>query len=199
MIAAQKEVDVIYGQDIGIAETESVYTNELYMFEYLGHTVFEGGYVVCSRQNMPAINSFPFIQQGVVGTKAIHYSTDGLQFFGLSYKDTDIPEILSSDLPDYNLQYEFAYTALQTEKITLNGKYSFTFYGFFLPDHPKAVREVKYRERIALAYENIRKEARKTAPVKSLHIKKEFDPPYSSPSFSRDKINALYPERKLEE
>ncbi len=201
LYGCKKEVDVIYGQDIGLAEADCVYTNELYTSEYLGHAVFENadGYAVCSRQNLPSLNSFPYIQQGAVGIKVIHYSTDGLQFFGLSYKDTDIPEILNSDLSDYNLQYEFAYTALQTEKIALNGECSFAFYGYFLPDHKKAVRELEYREQIISAYESVRKETHKTAPVKPVRIKEEFGSPYSSPAFSQAEINALYPERKLEE
>lgn len=196
-----KKVDVIYGQDTGIAEANSVYANELYMSEYLGHTVFENdnGYVICSRQNMPAVDVFPYIQQGTLGIKAIHYSTDGLQFFGLSYKDTNIPEILHSDLLDYNLQYEFSYTALQTEKLTLSGEHSFAFYGLFLPNHKEAVKEVLYQEQVAQAYERSNQKPLKTAPLKPVRIKENFSTPYSSPSFSKEEINTLFPKRKLEE
>lgn len=196
-----KEVDVIYGQDIGIAEAAGVYTNELYMSEYLGHTVFEEdtGYVICSRQNMPANDVFPYLQQGTLGIKATHYSTDGLQFFGLSYKDTNTPEILHSDLLSYNLQYEFAYTALQTERISLQGEHTFAFYGFFLPDHKEAVREAEYRELIKQAYEKNSNRSFKTHPLKPVRVKEHFGSPYSSPSFEKAEIDALFPERTLEE
>lgn len=65
---------------------------------------------------MPAGENFPYLQQGVLGVKAGHYSTDALQFFGLEYKTTDFPAALSGNLPDRTLQYECAFTALQTEK-----------------------------------------------------------------------------------
>lgn len=198
---SNKTVDLIYGQDIGIAEENSIYTNELYMSEYLGHSVFESenGYVLCSRQNMPSSDCHPYIQQGVIGAKAVHYSTDGLQFFGLSYKETNIPEILTSDLLDYNLQYEFAYTALQTEKININGEHSLAFYGFFLPTHPEAVKELEFKNQIEEAYIEANKESYEVKSLKQICIKEEFSIPFSSPSFTEDEINAFYPERILEE
>ncbi|ERI92995.1 hypothetical protein HMPREF1982_01985 [Clostridiales bacterium oral taxon 876 str. F0540] len=198
---SNKSVDLIYGQDIGIAEENGVYTNELYISEYLGHSVFEcdNGYVVCSRQNMPNSNCFPYIQQGVIGAKAVHYSTDGLQFFGLSYKETNTPEILTSNLLDRNLQYEFAYTALQTEKINLNGEHSLSFYGLFLPTHPEAVRELEFEAQIKEAYIEAQKEFSQAKLIDTIKIKKEFSMPFSSPSFTEDEINALYPDRILEE
>ena len=196
-----KEVDVIYGQDLGIAEASSVYTNELYMSEYLGHTVFEenNGYVICSRQNMPANGNFPYIQQGTIGIKAVHYSTDGLQFFGLSYKDTNKAKILHSDLLDCNLQYEFAYTALQTERISLRGAHNFAFYGFFLPDHKEAVRTAEYQNLIKEDYERNNHRSFKAHTVKPVRIKEDFGSPYSSPSFDKEELDTLFPERKLEE
>ena len=198
---SNKNVDLIYGQDIGIAEENSVYTNELYISEYLGHSVFESnnGYVVCSRQNMPSSGCYPYIQQGIIGAKAVHYSTDGLQFFGLSYKENNIPEILTSDLLDYNLQYEFAYTALQTERINVNGEYSFAFYGLFLPTHPEAVKEVEFQKEIQEAYIEAQNESDKVTLINPICIKKEFCTPFSSPSFTQDEINILYPDRILEE
>lgn len=198
---SDKKVDLIYGQDIGIAEENSVYTNELYISEYLGHSVFESdnGYVICSRQNMPNSNCHPYIQQGVIGAKAIHYSTDGLQFFGLSYKETNVPEILTSDLLDCNLQYEFAYTALQTEKINLDGEYSLSFYGLFLPNHPEAVKELEFKNQINEAYLEAQKNFEEAKLIGTIKTKSEFSIPFSSPSFTEDEINTLYPERILEE
>jgi len=198
---SNKNVDLIYGQDIGIAEENSVYTNELYISEYLGHTVFQNdnSYVVCSRQNMPSADCYPYIQQGVIGAKAVHYSTDGLQFFGLSYKETNTPEILTSDLLDYNLQYEFAYTALQTERININGECSLSFYGLFLSTHPEAVKELEFKAQIEEAYIKVQKEPDEVKLINPIKTKDEFSSPFSSPSFTEDEINTLYPERVLEE
>lgn len=89
-------LDVIYSQDVGIASPAAVTSNEAYLSQYIDHAVFEDekyGYVVCSRQNQPQGGKFPYLQQGTL-TGAAGYSTDGFQFFGLSYKETDKPEAL---------------------------------------------------------------------------------------------------------
>lgn len=202
-----QDIDLVYGQDLGVGPEGGVYTNELYMSQYLGHSVFrtENGYVVCSRQNMPADGYNPYVQQGVIGARAVHYSTDGLQFFGLSCKETGVPEALSGDLCDVNLQYEFAYTALQTEKLSLNGEIRLAFYGMFLANHADAVTGAEYREEILAAYKSLNdccgqtEYREKTTALEPVVIKDEFDVPYSSPSFSKEEIDVLFPERRLEE
>ena len=35
---------------------------------------------------MPDNGQFPYLQQGVIGVKAVHYSTDGLQFFNIGFE-----------------------------------------------------------------------------------------------------------------
>lgn len=195
-------VDLLYGQDLGAAPEGNVYTNELYTSQYLGHSIFEGenGYVICSRQNLPSDSCNPYLQQGVLGAKAIHYATDGLQFFGLSCKDTETPACLFSDLPDQNLQYEFAYAALQTEKIFLNGTTALSFYGLFLPHHPAAISLPEYRDEIRAAWEKGKGSCRDgLRPVPSFTLKKDFHTPYSSPAFNEEEIHALFPNRHLEE
>lgn len=201
LTGTDKYIDLIYGQDIGIGDETSVYTNELYTSQYLGHSVFEGsnGYVICSRQNMQSPDSFPYIQQGSIGAKVIHYSTDGLQFFGLSYKDTDYPEALSANLQDYNLQYEFSYIALQTEKLYLKDKLSLSFYGIFMPSHPEAVKELEYQNIIKDANNNTDYSIEDAKAIDEVRIKDEFGFPYSSPSFTTTELYTLFPNRTLEE
>lgn len=127
------EVDLVYGQDVGIADIAAVRSNEAYLSQYIDHAVFEdqsNGYVVCSRQNQPQGGKFPYLQQGSL-TKATSFSTDGFQFFGLSYKETNQPESLGREqLSNEIYQYEFAYTALQSERVKLSGETRFVFYGF---------------------------------------------------------------------
>lgn len=197
----EKLIDFVYGQDIGIGNTGAVYSNELYMSQYLGHSVFEGlnGYVICSRQNMPNSDCFPYIQQGVIGAKAIHFSTDGLQYFDLSYKETNTPGTLDRDLQDINLQYEFAYIALQTEKIHLQGEHNLSFYGIFQPTHPDAVQEIEYQDLISFAYNLTLSPITTAAPINKITIKEIFTIPYSSPSFCKEEIDALFPLKQLEE
>ncbi|MCQ6557309.1 GH36-type glycosyl hydrolase domain-containing protein [Paenibacillus mendelii] len=150
------QADVIYGQDLGLADKGAVRTNEAYVSQYVGHTAFndeETGYTVCSRQNQPASTGFPYLQQGSL-TKAAGYSTDGFQFFGLSYKETNVPEALGRKEPDNAVyQYEFAYTALQSETVQLSGTASFVFYGLLKPDHPAAISELEYKEELLEAWE----------------------------------------------
>ncbi|MBQ7840300.1 MAG: cellobiose phosphorylase [Lachnospiraceae bacterium] len=193
--------DVVYGQDLGMGPEGGVYTNELYMSQYLGHTVFESenGYVVCSRQNMPAGGCTPYLQQGTIGAKAVHYSTDGLQFFGLTCKETGIPESLSGDLPDVNLQYECAYTALQTEKLVLNGTAEFSFYGLFCENHPDAVRSLEYGDEIFAAFRAQKDRCGNFIKADNVKVKPLFGQPFSSSSFTPDEIHALFPQRTLEE
>ena len=196
-----RDVDLIYGQDLGISAETAVYTNELYTSQYLGHSVFseDNGYVVCSRQNLPSHSCNPYVQQGTIGCRAIHYSTDGLQFFGLSCKETGTPAALSSDLEDTVLQYEFAYIALQTEKIHLNGEVSVGFYGMFLRDHPDAVTAPQPQAQIFCIHEKAGEDCGVFFPLKPVRLKGEFVQPLSSLPFSAEEIDFLFPRRSLEE
>lgn len=194
-------VDLVYGQDIGIAPECNVYTNELYVSQYLDHSIYNGdnGYIVCSRQNMPANGQFPYLQQGVIGAKAVHYSTDGMQFFGLSSKESGAPAALNGNLEDGNLQYEFAYTALQTETFSLEGTRNISFYGYFLKDHPDAVSAPEYQEEILAAYHTPADNKGLLQEAAPVTVKKLFGSPVSSSSFSAKELDAFFPDRILEE
>ncbi|SIO18237.1 putative lysine transport system substrate-binding protein [Carnobacterium alterfunditum] len=136
-------IDIVYGQDIGLADKGTVQSNESYNSQYLDHVVVEteaSGYIICSRQNQPQSDgNHPYLQQGAL-SKTAGYSTDGFQFFGKSYKTTNEPAVLIQEhLANEIYQYEMAYSALQSEQIALNGKYSVVFYGYTVSDHPEAI------------------------------------------------------------
>ncbi len=192
-------VDLVYGQDLGLSLTESVYTNELYISQYLGHEVYlsQNGYTVCSRQNMPASEKFPYLQQGILGAKAVHYSTDALQFFGLEYKTTDTPAALDGNLPDRTLQYECAFIALQTEKMVLSQEKKLSFYALYSENHPEAIKYIEYQNELCQAYSHDFAEEFSACPPYKL--KEDFSLPYSSPSFDKSEIDFYFPSRKLEE
>lgn len=194
-------VDLIYGQDIGVAHKGGVLTNELYMAQYLDHKIFEtsNGFLICSRQNQAQGAQFPYMQQGMIKGKSVGFSTDGMQFFGLSYKATNNPEALKGDLPSKNYQFEFSYTALQSKKICLKGKQSFTFYGLFKPNHEDAIRRVRFIDEVEAAYKKIQDLGEKTESVEPIYIRKEFGTPYASPEWDEDTVNRVFPIRKLEE
>ncbi|KPL59414.1 GH36-type glycosyl hydrolase domain-containing protein [Rossellomorea vietnamensis] len=197
------EVDVIYGQDLGLADIGAVRSNEAYMSQYIDHKVFqdeEKGYVLCSRQNQPQSSGFPYIQQGSLG-KTSGYSTDGFQFYGLTYKDTNEPEALkSASLANEVYQYEFAYTALQSEKIRLNGSTHVVFYGAFKENHEAAISSLEFQEEIEPAWEEAAQVQSDFAPLKEqVRLNPEFGDPLSSLSLTEEEVAAYFPVRHNEE
>lgn len=195
-------VDVIYGQDVGLASRAAIQSNEAYMSQYVDHVVFEDqehGYVVCSRQNQPQSEGrFPYLQQGAL-TKTIGYSTDGYQFFGKSYKETDQPEALYKEtLANEIYQYEFAYTALQSERIKLQGKAQFIFYGLAKADHQPAITEREYADEIRAAWSGVC-EAESFQSVPKYSKKTNIGKPLQTLSISRDELELLFPDRHQEE
>ncbi|MCR8850393.1 cellobiose phosphorylase [Rossellomorea sp. SC111] len=197
------EVDVIYGQDLGLADIGAVRSNEAYMSQYIDHKVFqdeEKGYALCSRQNQPQSSGFPYIQQGSL-CKTSGYSTDGFQFYGLTYKDTNEPEALkSASLANEVYQYEFAYTALQSEKVQLNGSTHIVFYGAFKENHEAAISSLEFQEDIEAAWKEAAQVQSEFAPLKvQVRLNPEFGDPLSSLSMTEEEVGAYFPTRHNEE
>lgn len=202
--ASDAIVDLVYAQDIGMAAKGGVLTNELYISQYLGNTIFNGdnGYVVCSRQNQSQGGSFPYLQQGCIGAKVNYYSTDATQFFGLSYRETDVPCALHGNLENRNYQFELSYTALQTERITLNGGASLAFYGLFKSNHTEAITSLEFADEICAAYKATDKLSTTNAavtPCYKLELSPKWGDSYASPSMDKSEIDRLFGHKKLEE
>lgn len=197
------EIDVIYGQDIGIASPGAVRSNEAYLSQYIDHAVFRHerrGMVICSRQNQPQHGKFPYLQQGAL-TGTTGYSTDGFQFFGLSYKETDRPEALArQDLASEIYQYEFAYAALQTPRQLLSGSARFVFYGWIREDHPAAIEALEYEELIEEAWRKAEAAAASAGEaVVPVTRARGFGEPLSTVPMEKAEIEALFPHRHHEE
>ncbi|SFH53780.1 GH36-type glycosyl hydrolase domain-containing protein [Pisciglobus halotolerans] len=196
-----REVDVIYGQDIGLAEKGTIQSNEAYVAQYVDHNVFEDdrrGFVVCSRQNQPQGEKFPYLQQGSL-TKAVGFSTDGFQFFKPSYKTKNEPEVLTkAQLANEIYQYEFDYTALQSEKTVLEGTKEVLFYSFYKESHPEEIISLEFQKTILQSWKEI-KEEEKMRPVQAYQIKETIGEPLAGKSLTEEKINQLYPKRLQEE
>lgn len=197
------EIDIILGQDLGLALKDTVRTNEAYACQYIDHKVFEDenrGVVICSRQNQPQDGSYPYIQQGCL-TKVIGYSTDGYQFFGLSYKETNQPEaLMKSTLANEVYQYEFAYTALQSERKHLRGTDHIVFYGLFKEDHPLAVKQLDFYGEVEAAWDHI--QLQNHLPVyqmKRAFISPRFGAPLRTIQMTREEVGGLFPRRHEEE
>ncbi|GGF59286.1 hypothetical protein GCM10010912_00580 [Paenibacillus albidus] len=198
-----EEVDLVYGQDVGIADIGAVRSNEAYLSQYIDHAVFEdstNGYVVCSRQNQPQGGRFPYLQQGSL-TGAAGFSTDGFQFFGLSYKETNQPESLSqAQLANEVYQYEFAYTALQSQRVQLNGEARFVFYGLFKQDHPSAITGLEFTAELAAAWEAVKDLPVETeATLERPFFSKTLGAPLTGNDLTREQLDALFPVRYQEE
>ncbi|MCM3733416.1 cellobiose phosphorylase [Fictibacillus nanhaiensis] len=197
------KADIIYGQDVGLAHKGAVRTNEAFIAQYVDHQVFENetlGYVVCSRQNQPNGSAFPYLQQGSL-TKAAGFATDGFQFFGTSYKETDIPEALyQENLPNEVYQYEFAYIALQSEAVELQGKEQFVFYGCFKEDHPEAINSVEFTDDILDAWKDVQSQS-KNEPIylPKVGLNTNFAGTLNTEDLSMCEVDELFPDRILEE
>lgn len=151
-----RKVDVIYGQDIGNAGQSAIQANEAYMSQYVDHhvTQSENSIVISSRQNQPQNGQFPLVEQGSL-SPLVAYSTDGYQFFGRQYKASNQPMALSqAQLDNEVYQYEFAYTALQSQITNLETSHeTLVFYGLAQSNHIEAVQKPAVsRQVIAASY-----------------------------------------------
>ncbi|MEV5025419.1 cellobiose phosphorylase [Paenibacillus sp. LPE1-1-1.1] len=202
------KIDIIYGQDIGLADIGAVRTNEAYMSQYVDHKAFkdeEQGYVLCFRQNQPMQGgAFPYMQHGSL-TGAAGYSTDGFQFFGLSYKETDVPEALGKPkLANEVYQYEFGYAALQSELTRLKGEARFVFYGLFKANHPSAVDSLAFGADVRSTWEEVErnKETDLTVdsePVVKVGFSAAIGSPVRTASITLAEIDVYFPIRHQEE
>lgn len=193
--------DLMYSQDIGLSQKAGVLSNELYISQYIGHHVFssESGYRICSRQNMQDAGSNPYVEQGCLTHKIISYATDGLDFFGLSYKKDHQPIALTQGLSNRILQYEFANIALQTEVFCIQGKEKVVFYGHFIENHPDKVTSLCYENDIKENYSKRPDFSDVLNTANPFTIKKQWQAPFISPGMSKDTLDALFPEKNLVE
>lgn len=138
------KVDLIYVQDIGIADKNAIKLNEAYTSQYIDHQPLKHsqlGYAIASRQNqLQTIENkkvFPWVLQGGLET-ITSYLTDGFDFYGTNYKFDNHPQALSDEtLSSVKRQYELSLIVLQTQitPITPGSKKEFTFYGYFIENH----------------------------------------------------------------
>lgn len=193
-----KTVDFIYAQDLGVGDKGAVVTNELYLSQYLDHKVIEGenGFVVSSRQNQGGVGQY--VQQGSLNTKIVGYSTDAMQFFGKQYKLTNEPAALKGDLENVNYQFELSYTALQTEKISVDGQANVVFYGVFKPTHPLAVTEIEFADEVKVAFESLQVKE-EVITIERIEIKPEFNGTIVSEEFTAEDVMKYFPNRIMEE
>jgi cellobiose phosphorylase len=140
------------------------------------------------------------MQQGSL-TKAVGYSTDGFQFFGLSYKETNEPESLSrKTLANETYQYEFAYTALQSELLNLNGEAEVVFYGLAKSNHPEGISALEYADEVTAAWDAVQKlEVQHGETLEQVKLSSSLGEPLVALDMTEKEIKNLFPDRHQEE
>jgi cellobiose phosphorylase len=136
------EMDLVCLQDIGLKAISTGPVNEYYVSQYLERRVLHDpgcGAVVCCRQNMKEVTGHPWIMIACANS-AVAGSTDGMQFYGRSSRETGIPEGLLSDFLGGDYAGESSVVALQEKPVSLDpGSLSrSSFVATFQQDHSQA-------------------------------------------------------------
>jgi 1,2-beta-oligoglucan phosphorylase len=136
------ELDLIYVQDVGLKTTSDGLVNEYYVSQYLERLILEDksyGSVICCRQNMRESEIHPWLMMACKNG-AVAASTDGMQFYGKTFRETGIPEGLINDTLGGEYAGESSVVALQEKpfKLESNKAHRTDFVATFLPNHPLA-------------------------------------------------------------
>ncbi len=139
------ELDLIYVQDVGLKSLTAGTINEYYVSQYIERRILEDkdyGSVICCRQNMKESLGNPWLMMAC-RNGAETASTDGMQFYGKTYRETGIPEgLIAACLPG-ECAGEYSVTALQEKPFRLSekDKHRCVFIASCLPDHPQPTTE----------------------------------------------------------
>ncbi len=148
--------DVVYFQDLGLAQRKHIRNNEASISHFLDHQVYNDPrlqYVLCTRQNTPQPGGkHPWLMSGCLD-RAPGFVTDGFQFYGLSSRATGKPEaLLEEHFPNVRRQYEFAAHGLRSRRFDIapGNTAAATFFSALVMDHPAATSEkdIGYVEKV---------------------------------------------------
>ena len=134
-------IDLLYAQDLGLADYGGVRLNEYYISQYVDHTplVHPGhGVMIAARQNLSIGGRHPWVLVGSL-TKASSFCTDALQLHGLATRAGEAPLALESEsLPGGRRQHEHSLAVLQDAPVRLapGGRTALGFFAWLEPDHP---------------------------------------------------------------
>jgi cellobiose phosphorylase len=139
------ELDLVYAQDVGLKSLNSGLINEYYVSQYLDRRILEDkkfGSVICCRQNMKESTGYPWL---MIACKngAVSASTDGIQFYGKTFRETGIPEGLMVESLGGECAGESSVFTLQEKpfKLSAGGNYKSIYVTTYLPDQPMATSE----------------------------------------------------------
>src|SRR6185437_2584177 len=135
--------DAVFIQDLGLGDQGFLMNNEAYASQYIDHHIARHRrliLVLMSRQNLSQGGAHPWAAHGCL-EGAADFATDFRDVMGPASRDADrlgVP--FGTRLPSRRLQFETACAALQSRAVMLKpgAATSWTFFGFYLPDHPAA-------------------------------------------------------------
>lgn len=137
------ELDLVHLQDAGLKPLNAGLINEYYVSQYLDRRILHDpvyGAVACCRQNMRESTGHPWFMLAC-GNGALSASTDGIQFYGRSFRETGVPEALARESMEGECAGESSVFTLQEKPFRLapGEKHRSVFCGYYLADHPDAI------------------------------------------------------------
>jgi len=137
-----QKLDLIYVQDVGLKVAGSGPVNEYYVSQYLERRILEDplhGSVICCRQNMKEAGGYPWLLIASVNG-AVTASTDGMQFYGRTYRQEGIPEGVVSDSLGGEYAGESSVVALREAAFDLpaGARHRSAFVAKFMRNHRSA-------------------------------------------------------------
>ena len=140
--AEKVELDVVLMQEVGLKNRNDGLVNEYYVAQYLERILLDdlkhGAVAVC-RQNTKEATGYPWLMMASAG-KVVSGLTDGMQFYGSSYRSTGIPEGLLHPELGGNCAGESPIIALQEKPFELQSNESkyVAFVSTYLSNHTEA-------------------------------------------------------------
>jgi cellobiose phosphorylase len=132
-------------QEVGLKNLNDGLVNEYYVAQYLERILLDDlkhGTVAICRQNTKEATGYPWLMMASTG-KAVSGLTDGMQFYGNSYRASGIPEGLLQPELGGNCAGESPVIALQEKPFVLqcNENKIVTFVSTYLSNHTEATSD----------------------------------------------------------
>jgi cellobiose phosphorylase len=144
--AEPEAIDLVYAQDLALADYGAVRLNEYYVSQYVDYTPLAHparGVVLAVRQNLSIGGRHPWVLVGSLARGA-SFATDALQLHGLATRAGRAPAALErASLPGERRQHEHSLAAIQDAPVALapGARAAQGFFGWLEPDHPDASSE----------------------------------------------------------
>ena len=136
-------VDLLYAQDLALADYGLVRLNEYYVSQYVDHTPLAHparGAVLAVRQNLSIGGRHPWVVIGSLA-RGTSFCTDALQLHGLATRGGAAPEGLEAErLPGVRRQHEHSMAVIQDAPVRLDAgaHAALGFFAWLEPDHAGA-------------------------------------------------------------